>query len=96
MDFGEVEDPITDAERMKVAGSCVKDLGLEKLPALVDRMDDAANRAYGAFPDRLYLVGRDGKIAYAGGPGPFGFKPDQLGAAIVKELAKKKPAGKEL
>ena len=38
--------------------------------------------------DRLYLVGRDGRIAYRGGEGPFGFKPNELGAAIEHHLKK--------
>ena len=37
---------------------------------LVDNMDDAANVAYGALPERLYIV-LDGKIVYCGGMGPF-------------------------
>ena len=49
-------------------------------------MDNKVNRAYAAAPDRLYLVARDGTIAYRGGPGPFGFKPAELEAAIRKEL----------
>jgi type I thyroxine 5'-deiodinase len=55
---------------------------------LVDGMDDAVNRAYAAFPDRLYLVGRDGKIAFRGGPGPAGFRPDELEEAIRRELGR--------
>ncbi len=60
--------------------------------ALVDRMDDKVNKAYGAAPDRLYLVGRNGKIAYAGARGPMGFSPDELEKAIVAELKKKPEA----
>lgn len=59
------------------------------LPALVDGIDDAVNRAYAAQPDRLFLVGRDGKIAYTGGRGPGGFKPAELEDAIREELGKK-------
>ena len=44
------------------------------------------NKTYGAHPDRLYLVGRDGKIAYTGGRGPTGFRPDELEEAITAEL----------
>ena len=44
------------------------------------------SRAYAASPTRLYLVGADGRVAYAGGPGPFGFKPAKLGAAIEEYL----------
>ena len=47
-----------------------------------------------ALPDRLYLVGKDGKITYAGGRGPRGFKPDELEDAIREELAKLKKANK--
>lgn len=61
------------------------------MPALIDRVDDKVNQAYQALPDRLYLVGKDGKIAYAGARGPRGFNPDELGDAIVKELEKLEP-----
>jgi len=81
-----VEDPISLAERKGVAGVCLAKLALEDLPTLVDDMDDTANTAYGAWPDRLYLVGRDGRIAYHGGRGPFEFTPDELEAAIRDQL----------
>jgi len=58
------------------------------MPAIVDKLDNRVNRAYGAQPDRLYLVGKDGKIAYAGDKGPRGFAPGELEDAIVAELAK--------
>lgn len=50
-------------------------------------MDDAVNKAYAAYPARLYLVGLDGRVVYAGGLGPFGFKPEELGQAIEEYLA---------
>jgi len=34
------------------------------------------------LPDRLYLVGRDGRIAYRGAPGPFGFIATELGRIL--------------
>lgn len=63
-------------------------LELQGIPAVVDRLDDKVNKAYSAWPDRLYLVGKDGRICYSGGRGPGGFRPEQLAAAIQKELAK--------
>ena len=81
----EVEDPISDEERQQVASDFVKELGLT-MPVLLDRIDDKVNRAYAGWPDRLYLVNKAGKIAYAGGPGPSGFKPDELRQAIQQEL----------
>ena len=83
-----VEDPDTLSERQQVAGVCMTRLQLEPMPALVDDVDDSVNEAYAAWPDRLYLVGRDGRIAYHGGPGPFEFKPEELDAAIRKELGR--------
>ncbi len=52
----------------------------------VDEMDDAVNEAYAATPTRLYLIGIDGRVVYAGGLGPFGFKPVELVAAIEEYL----------
>ena len=60
-----VEDPITVLERKAVAQICMTKLDLEPIPALVDHMDDRVNQAYSAWPDRLYLVGRDGTIVYS-------------------------------
>ena len=82
-----VEDPVNVDERAAVAQVCMTRLALEPMPALVDDIDDTANEAYSAFPDRLYLIAKDGTIAYRGGPGPFGFKPDELEEAIREELA---------
>lgn len=61
-------------ERVEVGNRCMLKLALE-LPALVDEMDDAVASAYGAVPERLYLIGRDGRIAYKGGMGPIFFRP---------------------
>ena len=81
-----LEDPTSLEERGQVARTCMAALELESLPALVDDMEDSVNQAYAAWPDRLYLVGRDGRIAYHGGRGPFGFLPGELEDAIRAEL----------
>jgi|ETNmetMinimDraft_26_1059896.scaffolds.fasta_scaffold119368_2 hypothetical protein len=86
MEFGTIEDPITAAERSKVARKCVAGMKLS-MPAIVDKMDDAVSLDYHGWPERLYLVGKDGKVVYAGGPGPFQFEPAELDAAIRKMLA---------
>jgi len=85
--FKLIEDPVDLDERTEVASKCVADLHLP-MPAVVDRLDDAVNLAYGGWPDRLYLVGKDGRIAYAGGQGPREFRPDELASAIEAELAR--------
>jgi hypothetical protein len=81
-----LEDPRTLAERREVADVCITKLALGDFPALVDELDDAVSTAYAAWPDRLYLVDVDGRIAYHGGRGPFGFDADELGRAIVDLL----------
>ena len=75
-------DPTTDAER----AACAAQARLA-MPTVVDRLDNAVASVYGGWPDRLYLVGGDGRIAYQGGEGPFGFEPAALAAAIERELA---------
>ena len=49
-------------------------------------MDNSTDLAYSALPDRLYLVGTDGKIAYNSGRGPMGFRPDEFETAIKDYL----------
>ena len=58
------------------------------MPMLIDDMKDSTAKNYGGYPDRLYLVGKDGKVVYQGGPGPRGFKPDELEAHLEKILGK--------
>lgn len=83
----DIYDPKTMEERRTVAGRCEVALQYD-IQTYVDDMDDTVSQAYAAMPTRLYLVGRDGQIVYAGGLGPFGFKPAELGAAIDEYLAK--------
>lgn len=57
-----------------------------KLPAIVDGPDNAVERAYTGWPDRLYVIDRDGTIAHKSAAGPFGFKPAEM-EADLKRLA---------
>jgi len=49
-------------------------------------MGNSTDLKYYPLPDRLYLIGRDGRAAYRGGPGPFGFVAAELEEAIEKYL----------
>jgi hypothetical protein len=80
-----VIDPSTDELRAELAQTCAIRMRIQ-MPVLVDRIDNAVSSAYGGWPDRLYLIGRDGRIAFQGGEGPFGFKPPELEEAILAEL----------
>jgi len=81
----DVYDPKTLDERRAVAGRCEKALKYG-IDTYVDDMDDRVNEAYAASPTRLYLIGLDGRVVYAGGLGPWGFKPAELGRAIENYL----------
>lgn len=83
----DVYDPRTMEERRAVAGQC-EDALQYGIRTYVDEMDDPVSKAYAASPTRLYLVGQDGRVVYAGGLGPFGFKPAELGSAIDRYLSR--------
>jgi hypothetical protein len=73
--------PRSDEERVRVAESCVRTLGI-RFPALIDGVDNTVEKDYTGWPDRMYLIDRMGKLVYKSEPGPFGFHPQQLAAAL--------------
>ncbi len=70
----EVATPLLMDDRKAVAKTCATSLKLP-MPTLVDRMDNAVNYQYSAWPDRIYVIDRDGRIAVQARHGPGGFKP---------------------
>jgi hypothetical protein len=77
--------PRSIGERIEVAGQCSSALKIT-MPLLIDRIDDAVAEAYSAFPDRLYVIDRDGRVAYKGGRGPFGFEPRDMETELILAL----------
>ncbi len=75
--------PRSEEERGTIAGTCVRKLGIE-IPAVLDEFGNSTEAAYTAWPDRLYLIDSSGRVAYKSKPGPFGFKPVDLQAALKK------------
>jgi hypothetical protein len=80
-----IAQPTTDRERTAVAARCCQSLNMT-MPLAVDTIDDRVGNLYSGMPDRLYLIGRDGRVAYKGGRGPFGFKPGELEQSILMHL----------
>ena len=80
-----VKSTMTADERFSTAGLCVKNLGIE-LPAIVDGPDNRVEHLYTGWPDRLYVIDRDGTIALKSAAGPFGFKPAAVDATLKKLL----------
>ena len=68
-------------DRFTAAREGVARLGLT-MPVLVDSMDDAVSEAFAAWPERIYVVDGESRLAYVGGPGPFEFDPDAAYAAL--------------
>ena len=66
-----------------MANFCVRDLGIE-FPALVDDFENSTDTTYTAWPDRLYVIDRSGRIAYKSSAGPFGFKPTGVEETLKK------------
>ena len=54
-----------------------------RLPVAIDGMDNPADKAYSAWPERIYLVGKGGRVLYAGEVGPFGFHPEAAEKALA-------------
>jgi Iodothyronine deiodinase/EF hand len=74
--------PKTYNERVEVARMCGRALGLG-FPMLVDTIDDSVGARYSGMPGRLYLIDREGKVAFKSGRGPFLFKPAELEQSLI-------------
>ena len=75
--------PKNEEERAVVAGACVRKLGI-KFPAVLDEFGNSTEQAYTGWPDRIYLVDQNGRVAYKSRPGPFGFKSEELSQALAR------------
>jgi Ca2+-binding EF-hand superfamily protein len=76
-----IEQPTTDEERAEAAEFCTISLQVT-MPTILDKIDDRVANAYAAFPDRIYVVGSDGRISYKGLPGPADFNVPEAMAAL--------------
>lgn len=79
------QSPTTATERVETAEMCVVKLAV-KLPALLDGMDNYTERAYTGWPDRIYVIGTDGRIRYKSAAGPFGFSTSALESSLKETL----------
>jgi len=77
--------PKDEEERATVAGACVRKLGI-KFPAVLDEFGNTTERAYTGWPDRIYLIDSGGRVVFKSRPGPFGFKPEELSAALASAV----------
>lgn len=70
--------PQTLEERRALAQEFIATMDVETT-TLVDDIQNTANACYAAWPERIYVIDTEGRIAYKGGMGPFLFDPEELG-----------------
>ena len=70
-------------DRRRMGEMCVVKLGI-KFPAVIDTFDNQTERAYTAWPDRLYVIDQNGRVTFKSAPGPFGFRPRGVADALAK------------
>jgi alkylhydroperoxidase family enzyme len=77
--------PKTKGDRAAIAAQCCSTLEIT-MPMVVDEMNDPVGHLYSGMPDRLYIIDRDGYVAYKGGRGPFGFKTGEMEQSLLMLL----------
>jgi type I thyroxine 5'-deiodinase len=79
--------PVTLADRVAIAHNFVDAFGYS-VPMYVDDVTNAADELYAGWPERLYVIDEQGKIAYKGKTGPFGYEPDEVEAWFAERCAR--------
>ena len=73
--------PQTFAERKVLAGVLVERLHY-RVPLAIDTLDNRADQAFAGWPERIYILGKGGRVLYKGEMGPFGFHPEEAEKAL--------------
>ena len=82
--------PRTTAARVAIAND-FRDRFHYELPLLVDAIENPADQIYAGWPERFYIVGENGVIAYKGQTGPFGFHPEEVEAWLSARFPDPRP-----
>ena len=80
-----LDDPSSLKERKDAANFCCKELNFD-FPTVVDAMGDATAVRWSGWPERLFVISKEGKVVFSGDQGPFAFNP----GAGYKGFRKKK------
>lgn len=78
--------PKTFEERKELAKVLVDRLEY-RMPVAIDSLDNRAERVFGAWPERIYVLEPGGRIVFKGEMGPFGFHPEEGEKALEALLA---------
>jgi peroxiredoxin len=78
----------TMPEMQAHAASCVRKLKMN-FPAVVDNIEGQVESKYSAWPSRLYVISRDGRVVYRTRLSELDFHPAEIEAAIRSTLNKR-------
>jgi hypothetical protein len=81
--------PKTLEQRVAIANDFTKRFKFS-VPFGIDEMNNAANDAYAAWPERLYILDENGHISYKGGNGPFKYDPKEVRAWLAQHYGEVK------
>jgi len=79
----EINQTTTMEELISAARARYPDLGIS-IPGLIDDPDSKVGKAYAAWPERLYIVNKKGKIAYKSESGARDFKATEFMQKLKK------------
>jgi Iodothyronine deiodinase len=79
------QQPKSFDERKELARILVERLRY-RMPLAIDSIENRAEQAFAAWPERIYILGRRGTVLYKGGMGPFGFDPEEARKALAGVL----------
>lgn len=68
--------PVTLEQRKELAKVLVERLKY-RMPVAIDDIDGRAEKAFAAWPERIYVLEQGGRVLYKGGMGPFKFHPEE-------------------
>jgi type I thyroxine 5'-deiodinase len=77
--------PRSLSDRVLIANDFVKRFHYP-LPLAIDAMDDGVEKVYAGWPERFYIIDRQGVIVYKGEPGPFGFHPEEVDVFLSRTM----------
>jgi hypothetical protein len=81
----ETQEPTSIVERRAVAQTCSKRL-LANMPVYIDNMDNQVDLKYVGWPTRTYFLGKDGRVVFDSGLGPYGLSHAELENNIAAYL----------
>ena len=83
----DTKEPTSIKERRSVAQTCSNKL-LANMPVYIDNMDNQVDLKYVGWPTRTYFLGKDGRVVFDSGLGPYGLSHAELENIIAAYLDK--------